>query len=560
MMVLGAFFSWLRRKPAVIGILTRATHLLRNANVPTKMKILVTFYQIATKVPSIYDVALPPSSRAILESFGFVVDLGLDVAVTPLECFGLHGFLPKLVFVTVMPALFVTILVLYGAAKSLRGVPMRTSLLGLLPLVLKLLFAAYPIVSTVAFQAFDCESFDVGTDRESSRLRADYSVQCTSESGGEFTSEYAGIRCFATFAVLLYPLGIPVGYAVLLMRVRHTLLGHAKPTPLSKALSFLHAEYKPRFFWWELFETLRRFVLVGVAVVCWSGTLTQLSIGASVTLVFLIVQMQARPLRQTSDEFVSLSASFALVLLFFCCVLLKVGTVSELEALSGSTAIREKFSVPTAYLSIVLILSVLGSLIFASLLLAYQIRDERKAALHAAAMATREAKAKRLRYADGTPVVLGEPGSSGGSSETTHTLTQDERSASSRRLLFSKSAFASLGSFASKQRDEPEQSGEAENQASGPSDVPPSNRPPSLGRSFFSKRTFASLGSLGWKQSSGSVLESESEKQASGSPDAPCRQYQHHIFLSHAWGSGQVRSVHAHCASCFTLLLAVLAC
>ena len=35
---------------------------------------------------------------------------------------------------------------------------------------------------------------------------------------------------------------------------------------LSRAISFLHHEYEPHMFWWEVIEMLRRFVLVGLMV------------------------------------------------------------------------------------------------------------------------------------------------------------------------------------------------------------------------------------------------------------------------------------------------------
>ena len=55
----------------------------------------------------------------------------------------------------------------------------------------------------------------------------------------------------ALLALALYPLGIPAIYAALLFSARRALID-SKPTPLSNSLSFLHAEYRPRFFWWEL--------------------------------------------------------------------------------------------------------------------------------------------------------------------------------------------------------------------------------------------------------------------------------------------------------------------
>ena len=51
---------------------------------------------------------------------------------------------------------------------------------------------------------------------------------------------------------------------------------HARSAPgLRTATAFLHKEYLPEAYWWELMEMLRRFILVGVLVVVEPGSITQ---------------------------------------------------------------------------------------------------------------------------------------------------------------------------------------------------------------------------------------------------------------------------------------------
>ena len=65
---------------------------------------------------------------------------------------------------------------------------------------------------------------------------------------------------------------------------------------------------------------------------------------------------------------------------------------------------------PTAFLSIILILAIVGSLLFSVLLLAYQLRDERATAEAQRHLALREATARRLcRVDDLLPVGLDAP-------------------------------------------------------------------------------------------------------------------------------------------------------
>lgn len=74
-------------------------------------------------------------------------------------------------------------------------------------------------------------------------MRADYAVVCDGP-------EYDRIWSFAVAAIAIYPVGIPLFYLVLLLYARDAIASE-KPTPLSKALRFLHGEYKLAFFWWE---------------------------------------------------------------------------------------------------------------------------------------------------------------------------------------------------------------------------------------------------------------------------------------------------------------------
>ena len=64
------------------------------------------------------------------------------------------------------------------------------------------------------------------------------------------------LRLNAT-VILVYPVGVPVIFAILLFRVRRELQGE-RETLLSSALGFLHREYEPRYFWWARRSTACR--------------------------------------------------------------------------------------------------------------------------------------------------------------------------------------------------------------------------------------------------------------------------------------------------------------
>ena len=96
-------------------------------------------------------------------------------------------------------------------------------------------------------------------------------------------------------------------------------------TPLSRATYFLYKEYDVTCFWWELMEMGRKFLLVGLFV--WQptqGSVTQLAVGTIVAAVYLMIQLQARPYKHATDDYLATSSSFGLLMLFLCSIVFKV--------------------------------------------------------------------------------------------------------------------------------------------------------------------------------------------------------------------------------------------
>jgi hypothetical protein len=84
-----------------------------------KLKIVFVFYQIATRVPRVYGVAFPPNVVDTLETFATIVTLGLDnVAMAPLECMRLHGYVPRLLFWMTLPVVLTLCVLVYVVLAS----------------------------------------------------------------------------------------------------------------------------------------------------------------------------------------------------------------------------------------------------------------------------------------------------------------------------------------------------------------------------------------------------------------------------------------------------------
>ena len=100
--------------------------------------------------------------------------------------------------------------------------------LNALPAILLALWLLFPPVTSVAFKAFECEDFDNGR----SYLRADYSVEC-------YSSEHTPTAVLGTLALLMYPLGVPC-FFFLLLRSAKAAIKLNKPTRFSQAIGMLY--------------------------------------------------------------------------------------------------------------------------------------------------------------------------------------------------------------------------------------------------------------------------------------------------------------------------------
>ena len=78
-------------------------------------------------------------------------------------------------------------------------------------------------------------------------------------------------------------------------------------------------QYDVTCFWWELMEMGRKFLLVGLFV--WQptqGSITQIAVGTIVAAVYLMIQLQAKPYKHATDDYLATASSFGLLMIFIC--------------------------------------------------------------------------------------------------------------------------------------------------------------------------------------------------------------------------------------------------
>lgn len=361
-----------------------------------------------------YVLFLTEAARNVLAALRVAISIGIDAV--PLACLGFESYVARLIFWMLLPLVVILGVLIYvgvrafsSGAFSARSVESCGGLVlrSCLPATLYIFFLAYPVVTNYAFEAFSCYEFDDG----SRWLVADVSVACT--QGGAFdldtSTEHGRAKVIAWLAVLLYPIGVLVLNAMLLLAARKDLRA-GKSTTLVVATAFLHGDYVAHFKMWELAEVLRRFLIVGLFVVgpYERGSIMQLALATLCASLFLVLQLVAMPYKRFFDNFLGLVSSMCLAVLFLAALMLKVGALTELgelqEAMSPEQ--RDVYLLDSISLGAVLLLSVIGAITAAAALLLLQFSVEMRRRWHEA----RAARARRLRNVDdGSEVTIGEP-------------------------------------------------------------------------------------------------------------------------------------------------------
>lgn len=121
-----------------------------------------------------------------------------------------------------------------------------------LSVLLLLTFLIYSPVSSTLFQMFPCESLDDGN----TYLIADYRIECDSNG-------HRLLQIDAGFMIIIFPIGIPLYYALLLYAKRDVLKdeNRRKDNELVGWFSDLWIAYKSDRYYYEVVECSRRILL-----------------------------------------------------------------------------------------------------------------------------------------------------------------------------------------------------------------------------------------------------------------------------------------------------------
>ena len=254
--------------------------LWRKSGMRFKVKAMVGLYQCIAAAPTVFNIATPRGMEEYarwLDLLKFEFSLNL---IIPASCFGsyqrcgiphtaarIEARLPppirvyrrRLLIGTCWPIAVLLVPVaglvsrdlVWGrrqrssiVARNMARAAMVRGFQQALPLILLTTFLLVPSIATRIFRTYLCDPFQFDDLVTRRYLREDVALSC--ESG-----EYRSARATAFVMVLVWPLGIPLLYMVLLAASREAIRANA-PTSLSRATEFLWADYEVFAFWCAL--------------------------------------------------------------------------------------------------------------------------------------------------------------------------------------------------------------------------------------------------------------------------------------------------------------------
>jgi hypothetical protein len=296
--------------------------------------------QITNQVKFVYDIPFPVNFSKLISSLGFV---NLDIlTMVGMGCVAPFTFYGKLFVMTITPVVLSICMLLVYKSSSSADVKNKC-----IAFFLKMTYLVFPGVSTVVLQTFPCMAFDT----KDSFLKADFSIDCNA-------AERPAVVAYAIFMVVLYPIGITAMYAALLWKQRkaicpiegewrgflgmkdvfppklRTMDEEDKITeqrkldipnnPELKSIQFLFKEYEPYYWWYEIFECVRRLMLTGGSVMFMEGSATQVVCGMLMALLAIHVASMCQPFIEDDDDVLALGAQWGVFFTLFGGLLLKL--------------------------------------------------------------------------------------------------------------------------------------------------------------------------------------------------------------------------------------------
>eukprot|EP00519_Triparma_laevis_P015817 CAMPEP_0182493554 /NCGR_PEP_ID=MMETSP1321-20130603/2498_1 /TAXON_ID=91990 /ORGANISM="Bolidomonas sp., Strain RCC1657" /LENGTH=220 /DNA_ID=CAMNT_0024696353 /DNA_START=22 /DNA_END=681 /DNA_ORIENTATION=+ len=182
----------------------------------------------------------------------------------------------------------------------------------------------------MAFTTFLCKKYG---DDKTEYLIADRSIDCNSDFHKNF-------KLLSIFMILVYPIGITTIYACELWKHQEAIKDaqNRQTNQNIQHIVFLWRDYRPEFWWFEIYECFRRLSFTGMLVVFEPGSPPQLCFSMILALLSSLMYEHNQPFEKTEENTLAQisSVSIFLTLLAGILITLKENLSEEFSAQLGA--------------------------------------------------------------------------------------------------------------------------------------------------------------------------------------------------------------------------------
>jgi len=299
--------------------------------IAVKCKILISMGQVLGGFKETYQIKWPPFMKKLLEEFKiFNFDMfsfgNMGCQVPELKNFyykfGMTVFMPAFLIGIVLAGFLIRKVVLKGKRMAdkeaharlvhiLEDMNFRGACFSKAFFVLILMYLR---TSATILMMFNCRVFEPLPDGSPVRLlEADYDRDCETEGHTQMVG--VGI-----IFVMIYPLGVPGLFCILLFKNRETINDSIN----IQKYGFIFKDYGPVFFWWEIWDLVRKLTMSGLLIFFDKGSADQLSLAILFSTISLVLHTRMFPYSDMASNWIQLAVLGSLQLTLFGSLVLKM--------------------------------------------------------------------------------------------------------------------------------------------------------------------------------------------------------------------------------------------
>ncbi|GMH83362.1 hypothetical protein TrVE_jg6491 [Triparma verrucosa] len=315
-------------------------------------KLFISTVQILMAIPEVFEVVLPKNFLEFLSyfnifNFGFIeiFDIGCSVNVN------VHHLMLSATLIPLFMILPILAMWLYhyvsesneSSFRSRQALKMNT-----VSLLLSMSYFFLPGSSMSIFAIYPCDKLDDG----SAWLKNDYSINCGDQRPDDSHDFY---KFYGYLMLCVYPIGIPLLYTSVLTKDRSILNPKERKGlhPLNRRgqvyddweekvitereqndtiqhTVFLWGSYRPKAWWFEIFECVRRLALTGALVFVRQGSQTQIALGCVICICAGLIFALTWPYATFRDNVLGILSHCQLIGTLFSAMMYKLGKNAEL--------------------------------------------------------------------------------------------------------------------------------------------------------------------------------------------------------------------------------------